>query len=69
MGTVGTEQQVDVVLAGGGATGLMTALRAAANPDLVVAVFEKSTGRDATPPSPAAASPPGHPFPGRGRDL
>ena len=35
--------EVDIVVAGGGACGLMTALRAAQNPDLVVAVFEKST--------------------------
>lgn len=35
--------EVDVVVAGGGACGVMTALRAARNPDLVVAVFEKST--------------------------
>jgi len=34
--------EVDVAIAGGGACGLMTALRAARNPDLVVAVFEKS---------------------------
>lgn len=34
---------VDLAIAGGGACGLMTALRAAANPDLTVAVFEKST--------------------------
>lgn len=34
--------EVDVAVAGGGACGLMTALRAARNPDLVVAVFEKS---------------------------
>lgn len=35
--------EVDVVVAGGGACGVMAALRAAQNPDLVVAVFEKST--------------------------
>lgn len=34
---------VDVAVVGGGACGLMTALRAARNPDLTVAVFEKST--------------------------
>lgn len=34
---------VDVVVAGGGAAGLMTALRASLDEDLVVAVFEKST--------------------------
>jgi fumarate reductase flavoprotein subunit len=33
---------VDVAIAGGGACGLVTALRAAADPGLVVAVFEKS---------------------------
>lgn len=35
--------EVDVAIAGGGACGVMTALRAALDPDLVVAVFEKST--------------------------
>jgi fumarate reductase flavoprotein subunit len=35
--------EVDVAVVGGGAFGTMTALRAAQNPDLVVAVFEKST--------------------------
>jgi fumarate reductase flavoprotein subunit len=34
---------VDVAIAGGGAAGLMTALRASLDDDLVVAVFEKST--------------------------
>ena len=34
---------VDVAVAGGGAAGLMTALRASLHEDLVVAVFEKST--------------------------
>ncbi len=34
---------VDVVVAGGGACGLMTALKASENTDLVVAVLEKST--------------------------
>lgn len=34
---------VDVAVAGGGACGVMAALRASENPDLVVAVFEKST--------------------------
>jgi len=34
--------EVDVAIAGGGAAGIMTALRASENPDLVVAVFEKS---------------------------
>ena len=37
------DTEVDVVIAGGGACGMMTALRAAANPDRVIAVFEKST--------------------------
>ena len=35
--------EVDVAIAGGGACGVMTALRAAQNPDLVIAVFEKSS--------------------------
>jgi fumarate reductase flavoprotein subunit len=35
--------RVDVAVIGGGACGTMTALRAARNPDLTVAVFEKST--------------------------
>ena len=35
--------EVDVLVAGGGAAGLMAALRASENPDLVVAVLEKST--------------------------
>lgn len=35
--------EVDVAVVGGGACGLMAALRAARNPDLTVAVFEKST--------------------------
>ena len=35
--------EVDLVVAGAGAAGLMTALRASQNPDLVVAVLEKST--------------------------
>lgn len=34
---------VDVAVAGGGACGIMTALRASANPSRLVAVFEKST--------------------------
>lgn len=34
---------VDVAIAGGGAAGIMTALRASEDPSLVVAVFEKST--------------------------
>lgn len=34
---------VDVAIAGGGACGVLTALRAARNPDLVIAVFEKSS--------------------------
>ncbi len=34
---------VDVAIAGGGAAGIMTALRASEDPDLIVAVFEKST--------------------------
>lgn len=37
------DADVDVAVVGGGACGLMTALRAATDPDLVVAVFEKST--------------------------
>ena len=35
--------EVDVAIAGGGASGVMTALRAAQDADLVVAVFEKSS--------------------------
>jgi fumarate reductase flavoprotein subunit len=35
--------EVDVAVVGGGACGLVAALRAARNPDLLVAVFEKST--------------------------
>ena len=35
--------EVDVAVAGGGAGGVMTALRAALDADLVIAVFEKST--------------------------
>jgi len=35
--------EVDVAVAGGGAAGMMTALRASEDPDLVVAVFEKSS--------------------------
>jgi fumarate reductase flavoprotein subunit len=38
-----TDLEVDVAIAGGGACGVMTALRAAQNPDLVIAVFEKSS--------------------------
>ena len=34
--------EVDVVVAGAGACGVMTALRASQNPDVVVAVLEKS---------------------------
>lgn len=37
------ELRVDLAVAGGGACGLMTALRAAMDPDLSIAVFEKST--------------------------
>ncbi|MCD4534339.1 FAD-dependent oxidoreductase [Nocardioides sp. cx-169] len=37
------ELEVDVAVVGGGACGAMTALRAAADPDLLVGVFEKST--------------------------
>jgi len=40
----GSRTEVDVAVVGGGACGLMAALRAARNPDLLVAVFEKSTG-------------------------
>ncbi|GAA0951213.1 FAD-dependent oxidoreductase [Actinocorallia libanotica] len=39
----GWDSEVDVAVVGGGACGVMTALRAARNPGLVVAVFEKST--------------------------
>ena len=42
-GTGVTDVDVDVAVAGGGAAGLMTALRASLDEDLVVAVFEKST--------------------------
>lgn len=35
--------EVDVVIAGGGACGVMAALRASEDPDLVVAVFEKNS--------------------------
>lgn len=35
--------EVDVAVVGGGACGVMTALRAAEDPDLVIGVFEKST--------------------------
>lgn len=35
--------EVDVAIAGGGAAGIMAALRASEDPDLVVAVFEKSS--------------------------
>lgn len=38
----GWDDEVDVAVVGGGACGLMTALRAARDPELVVAVFEKS---------------------------
>lgn len=38
----GEHVEVDVAVAGGGACGVMAALRASENPDLVVAVFEKS---------------------------
>ena len=34
---------MDVAVVGAGACGVMTALRAAENPDLVIGVFEKST--------------------------
>jgi len=37
------DSEVDVAVVGGGACGLMTALRAAVDTELVVAVFEKST--------------------------
>ena len=37
------DYEVDVAVVGGGACGLMAALRAARDPDLVVAVYEKST--------------------------
>ncbi|ROO85602.1 fumarate reductase flavoprotein subunit [Actinocorallia herbida] len=39
----GWDSEVDVAVVGGGACGVMSALRAARNPDLVIAVFEKST--------------------------
>lgn len=39
----GWDHEVDVAIAGGGACGVTTALRTARDPDLVVAVFEKST--------------------------
>lgn len=39
----GFDGEVDVAVVGGGACGVMTALRAGLDPDLVVAVFEKST--------------------------
>jgi fumarate reductase flavoprotein subunit len=42
-GGTGWDLEVDVVVVGGGACGVMTALRAAQDPDLVVAVLEKST--------------------------
>jgi fumarate reductase flavoprotein subunit len=35
--------EVDVAIAGGGAAGIMAALRASEDPDLVVAIFEKSS--------------------------
>ena len=38
-----TALEVDVAIAGGGAAGMMAALRASENPSLLVAVFEKST--------------------------
>ncbi|MDN4161775.1 FAD-dependent oxidoreductase [Nocardioides abyssi] len=41
--TLTWDVEVDVAVAGGGACGVMTALRAARDPDLVVAVFERST--------------------------
>jgi fumarate reductase flavoprotein subunit len=40
---VSFDLEVDVAIAGGGACGVMTALRAAQDPDLVIAVFEKSS--------------------------
>lgn len=41
--TVAEDFEVDVVVAGAGACGLLAGLRASENPDLVVAVLEKST--------------------------
>ncbi|MGW1026450.1 FAD-dependent oxidoreductase [Streptomyces sp. NPDC002577] len=41
--TSDADYEVDVAVVGGGACGLVAALRAARNPDLLVAVFEKST--------------------------
>lgn len=41
-GAIREHVEVDVAVAGGGAAGVMAALRASENPDLVVAVFEKS---------------------------
>ena len=38
-----TELDVDVAIAGGGAAGIMAALRASEDPELIVAVYEKST--------------------------
>ncbi|MSV72945.1 MAG: FAD-dependent oxidoreductase, partial [Actinobacteria bacterium] len=35
--------EVDVAIVGGGAAGMVAALRAARNPNLTVVVFEKST--------------------------
>jgi fumarate reductase flavoprotein subunit len=42
-GGPGWDLEVDVAVVGGGACGVMAALRAARNPELVVAVFEKSS--------------------------
>ena len=62
------DDAVDVAVAGGGAAGLMTALRASLDEDLVVAVFEKSTreGCNAADLERLAGGR-RHPLPARGR--